>query len=225
MKLKYLLSAVLVLSVIFALPASGAPLSDEDFIAVCSKGVEQDIINAINDGANVNAKAKSGGATPLILAVSGGRTEVVNALIKAGANVNATDSTGNTALIMATWTWNGKIEIVNALLQAGADVNIRNKLSGGTALMEAVANQNVEIVNALIKAGANVNAVTLYGGETVLMTAAEKTKYPEVINALIDAGADVKATNISGQNALDYALRNENLKGSEVLKRLEELSK
>ena len=225
MKFKYLLSALLVFSVMFAFPALGAPLSDEDFIAVCSKGVEQDIINAINDGANVNAKAKSGGATPLILAVSRGRTEVVNALIKAGADVNAADSTGNTALIMAAWTLNSKIEIINALLQAGADVNAKDKFSGGTALMTAVANQDVEIVNALIKAGANVNAVTLFGGENVLMIAAEKTSYPEVINALIDAGADVKAVNRRGQNALDYALQNKNLEGSEVLKRLEELSK
>ena len=74
-----------------------------------------------------------------------------------------------------------------------------------------------------IKKGANVNAKD-NDGWTPLILAAYFNKNPEVINLLIDAGAD-DATDKSGKMAIDYARNNPRLKGSDALKRLEELSK
>ena len=47
----------------------------------------------------------------------------------------------------------------------------------------------------------------------------------EIINILIDAGADVKIKNYFGKMAVDYAREEEELKGTNALKRLEELSR
>jgi uncharacterized protein len=69
--------------------------------------------------------------TPLIFAVKLGHKEIVFALIEAGADVNAQDSTGFTALMYAALSENQ--EIVRLLKQAGADSKIANN-SGETAI-------------------------------------------------------------------------------------------
>ena len=91
---------------------------------------------------------------------------------------------------------------------------------GNTALMFA---GNAEIVNALIEAGAD--DLTDNEGKTALIhaTSSDDSNH-ETVNALIDAGSNVKHKDNSGRMALDYARDNPDLKGTDALKRLEELS-
>ena len=150
-----------------------------------------------------------------------GNTQGVIEAIKSGANVNAEYNRDLTALILAAVF--GHTEIVKALIQAGADINAKDNL-GSTALMEAVGGGHTEIVKALIKAGAD--DLTDNEGKTALICAAESEySNPETVNALIDAGSNVKQKDNSGQTALDYARNNPNFKGTDALKRLEELSR
>lgn len=74
------------------------------------------------------------------------RVEVVRLLLAAGADVNARDNQGNTALILAA----NDLEQTELLLNAGADPNARN-LKGKTALQETYDN---EVKLALRKHGA-----------------------------------------------------------------------
>lgn len=141
---------------------------------------------------------------------------VINA-ISSGANVNAKDNYGWTALMRAAR--DGYTEIVNALLKADANANAKDKY-GWTALLLAAEKGHTEIVNALIEAGAD--DVSINGGTTALLLAAQNG-HAETVNALIDAGAYVKAKNALGKMAVDYA--RDKLKGTNALKRLEELSK
>ena len=50
-----------------------------------------------------------------------GNVEIVKMLLKEGADVNARDKYGRTALYVAAWR--GHVEIVKMLLKEGADVN------------------------------------------------------------------------------------------------------
>ena len=87
-------------------------------------------------------------------AVSAGDSERVRELLKAGANVNATDSLGNTALHIASEY--GNIECIRLLCDAGADVKKMNH-GRSTPLLYA-ANYGCEhCVNLLLLAGADVN--------------------------------------------------------------------
>ena len=179
------------------------------------------VVNAlIQAGANINTKY-DGGITALMFAAYKGNIEAINALIKAGANVNVKSDYQNTALIFAIEQ--GHAKAINALIKAGADVNV--KKDGDTALMYAIEKEYAEIVIALIKAGADVNAKNQMN-ETALIKAASKGN-AETINALIDAGANVKAKDLWswGMAAIDYAHENKKLKGTDALKRLEELSR
>jgi ankyrin repeat protein len=76
---------------------------------------------------------------------------ILLACIAAGANVNASDNNGYTALMRAAL--NGHTEIARLLIAAGADVNASDNY-GWTVLMCAVEYGRTEIVEILIAAGA-----------------------------------------------------------------------
>eukprot|EP00755_Sulcionema_specki_P010589 Sspe_Gene.46872::Locus_23577_Transcript_1_1_Confidence_1.000_Length_815::g.46872::m.46872 len=84
----------------------------------------QDVIAALVDrGSNVDARARIDGATPLGLACSRGDVRTAEFLIKyAGADVNAQDGQGRTALVKAAMA--GHHEAVEWLLRNGADSTI-----------------------------------------------------------------------------------------------------
>ena len=87
-----------------------------------------------------------------------GDFEEVVEFVEAGVDLNAKDTLGNTALILASLHENS--DIVQYLVQAGADVNARSVL-GNTALMWAAYNGDLNTVQYLVQAGANVNARAL----------------------------------------------------------------
>ena len=145
-----------------------------------------------------------------------GNREAVKKLLKEGADVNAKNSDGYTALILASS--NGRTEIVAMLLDAGANVNARTNTNywGSTALIRASENKHTEIVSMLLDNGADVNA-TDDDGDTALMRVIncdEEDDRPwyqveydiiEIVEMLLTAGADVNVVNNNNKTALDIA--------------------
>ena len=130
-------------------------------------------------------------------------TEVEN-LITAGADVNAKDKDGWTALMPAAG--NGHPECVEKLIAHGADVNARSN-NGWTALNWAADAGRTECVEKLIAHGADVNAKS-EDGWTALIEAA-CCGYTECVEKLIAHGADVNAKNNFGWTAFDYTEKGE----------------
>jgi len=98
----------------------------------------------------------------LLTAAGRGDLPAVNALLKAGADVNDAKYTGSgstTALMEAAS--NGHLEVVQALLAAKADANAtqgRSSTDGHTALTLATMNGHLNVLQALLAAKADVNA-------------------------------------------------------------------
>lgn len=88
----------------------------------------------VKNGADLNAKRQSDGATPLIVAAKMGEYQVVNTLIGVGAKLDANDMEKNTALIVAAKE--NQEMIVKRLLSMGANVNAKDG-KGLTALNHA----------------------------------------------------------------------------------------
>merc|ERR1712086_13741 len=82
-----------------------------------------------------------------------GHLETCNSLIKAGADVHATDKYKETPVHLASWA--GQAEAVEALLCAGAQVDAKEK-DHNTALHMAAAEGHAAVVDALIKARADI---------------------------------------------------------------------
>ncbi|NYZ74089.1 ankyrin repeat domain-containing protein [Candidatus Micrarchaeota archaeon] len=131
--------------------------------------------------------------------------ETINLLIAKGADVNAKDDGGTTALMCAAQ--NGDAVVARLLIAKGADVNARN-MYGMTPLMwAAYESHNKETVELLIAKGADVNA-TDYRGDTALMDAAYFRYDTGIAEILIANGADVNAKDDDGTTVLMNAIWN-----------------
>ena len=124
----------------------------------------------------------------LINAANKGDSEVVEALLDSGADINARDEQNQTALHQAASR--GHTPIVKLLLERGADVNAKN-LFGQTPLLGPVYRGSLDIVGALLGAGADVDARSELSGQTPLLTVS--TLRTEVVEALLEESADVNA--------------------------------
>ncbi len=92
--------------------------------------------------------------TPLMRAAAQGDLKTVQELLSetTGANVNALDQGGQSALIIACQNPKASPELVKALITAGANVNLRSR-GGYTALTWALARNNNEVSRLLRRAG------------------------------------------------------------------------
>lgn len=126
----------------------------------------------------------------LFAAIYANSPERVEAIIKKGADVNATDECGRTALARAAEK--GHTEIVKLLLDHGAHANTASGGIGCTALMLAAGKGHTEVVELLLNKGADVDAINNCG-RTALMEASREG-HTEVVELLRNKGADVAST-------------------------------
>jgi ankyrin repeat protein len=138
----------------------------------------------------------------IIEALKTGDIEVARSLVAAGANVNAPQGDGATALHWAAHQ--NDVDAATLLIAAGADVNATNSL-GATPLWLAALNGSAPMLELLLGAAANPNT-SLIMGETPLMTAA-RSGNSQSVELLLQQGANVNAVELErGQSALMWAV-------------------
>lgn len=134
------------------------------------------------------------GDTPLHMAARTGDLASVNALLEAGATVDAQNAMGWTPLFCAAYNHEsdcGFAPVVQRLIDAGANVNQRIAF-GITPLMLAAGGGETAVCKALLDAGAEVKAVN-ESGRTALMMVKER-HFVDVINLLYEAEGFVPET-------------------------------
>ncbi len=173
------------------------------------------------------------GLTPLMIAAEQEADDMVQVLLRHGADVNAVDKDFESALFRASCC--GRIETIKALVSNGADLNCtaRDGVSslyiaavechygvveylldngadpnleddeGCTPLMIAIREQNVEIANLLLSRGADIN-VKLCDGNSLLHFAVEIESL-SMIKLLLEKGIDIHELNNNGRTALDLS--------------------
>eukprot|EP00439_Symbiodinium_sp_Y106_P020339 s6085_g2.t1 len=153
------------------------------------------------------------GGTALTSAADLGLQEAVEALVKAGAQLEARDYRG-TALILASI--DGHLQVVEALVKAGAWLEARDE-RGYTALMFAAYNGYQEVVEVLVKAGAQLEARS-NDGKTALI-AASMGGHLQVVEDLVKAEAQLEARDEKGNTALMRAAQEGHANVVEVLRK------
>jgi uncharacterized protein len=188
----------------------------------------------INAGAGIN-KGNASGTTPLMQVVLNGNKAIpktlsdgtvvaiqpqtnmqqyfADLLISKGAEINAGDKKGDTALSLASSV--GNLDAARYLIQRGADVNKKN-LKGQTPLMIASKKGNYAIVEELIMAKADINAVD-EEGQTALMYASQNDN-PHLVGYLLSFGAMSEVQDQYGATAHTIADAVGNYKVMRVLK-------
>ena len=141
--------------------------------------------------------------SPVADAAMLGQVEAVRALLDQGADVNAAQGDGMTAL---HWAAEGRsAEMADLLIAAGANLAAVTRLGDYTSLHLAAKAGSASVVRALLEAGAEAGVVTSTGGATPLHFAATSGS-GEAVTALLDNGADHDVREAAwGQTPLMFA--------------------
>jgi len=137
----------------------------------------------------------------LIDAALDGNTKQVRLALENGADVNAAQDEGHTALMMAAFNGHGKI--VELLLDRGARVDSKDVL-GRTALMYSASGPFPETVGILLEHGADPNISDKSENFTALMFAASEGQV-DVVRALLSHRASYETTDDDGETAPGFA--------------------
>ena len=163
-------------------------------------------------GIDVNVRQENSNATVLMVASSyEGYSDMIELLIKRGADVNAQSSDGKTALM---WAADNAPDAVETLLNYRANVKLKMN-DGITAFLQSVfgilsGKVSTTVCDLLLKKGANVNdelTSISASGWTALHFAAINGDV-ELVKYLIRKGANVNHKSSEGSSALYLAKQN-----------------
>ena len=166
---------------------------------------------------DANPDAEHEGVSALMLAIQNQNPEIVEMLIKVGADVNNSITAiasplGEMTTPLMKAAVHENIEILQLLIDAHAHINLQDR-DGRTALIYAVGNNNVATAQALINRHANVDIPDRNGNAALMYAIVNKNI--DLIQALIVAGANVNLANNKGNTPLILATTAGNI---EILK-------
>jgi ankyrin repeat protein len=149
----------------------------QEVMGALKDGKPEEALARIQAGGDVNTlyphvNSFFDGHTPLLVAARDGHTQVVEALLKAGAATNVADWTFKGSPIHKA-TYNGNPEILKLLLASpGININVQGPINGYTPLHDAIWHGYTECVQLLIAAGARLD-LKGHDGKTPLDLAVE----------------------------------------------------
>ncbi|CAK0848574.1 unnamed protein product [Prorocentrum cordatum] len=131
---------------------------------------------------------------------------VLRDLVDLGADLNARDTEGQTALLLAAE--HCKVDVIRVLAELGADLEARDR-EGRTALhrtgrLFAAGCGRVQVIRALAEVGADLEGENQYGQTALLQAAAYGSV--EHVRVLAELGADLEAKGRDGRTALVVAM-------------------
>jgi len=185
-------------------------VSDQFYNAIRSGDIGQ-LQALLKNGADVNAKERRGGATPLMHAAAFGSEEAMTLLIDKGADVNARSAGNATALMWAV----GDIAKVRLLVARGADVNAVSESGRSALLLAAMSDRSAEVVRLLLSRKADPHVVDVEQATTLV--AATVGGDNDTIRQLVQAGVNVNAGNRLGVTPLMNAAATGNLDAVRLL--------
>ena len=152
--------------------------------------------------------------SPVADAAQRGDTAAVQTLLKDGADVNAAQGDGMTAL---HWTaLNGDLNTLNVLLIAGAVTEPLTRVGRYTPLHLASSRGHATVVARLLEAGSRPGAVTDTGVQPLHLAA--QAGNPQAVTFLLDRGANVNARDtVYGRTPLVFATSANRIDAMKVL--------
>ena len=184
--------------------------ADKFYSAVRENNLTQ--LQALLDQKASADSADNRGITPLMYAAEIGSVDAMRLLLDRGADVNAQNAFGSTALM---WSVSDAAK-VRLLLDRGAQVNTAAK-SGRTALIiAAFTNPSAEVVRLLLAKGAKVDVMDLR--HVTPLNAATFGNDTATVRLLLEAGADIDTPDtFIGLTPLMNAAGNRNVEAVKLL--------
>jgi ankyrin repeat protein len=152
---------------------------------------------AIEDGADLDPVTNEGWGrvSALDVAAMNGHVDVIELLLKRGANVNIVDKDGYTPLMTAALHF--KNDAIKVLVASSADVRRADGMWGNTPLHVAAENGDLDIVKLLLERGARINAQNF-----ARVTPLDMASNMRVVDFLLSQGAAVSDFSADGERRL-----------------------
>lgn len=166
-------------------------------------------------GANIEARAEPEQDTPLMNAVALDNGPMVQTLLDIGADIDAVQRQGRTAVQVAAYY--GHLKALQALISGGANLDIMDH-EEYTPLRCAIEWKHPEAAMLLLQHRVRINT-TFTDHEHTSLHLAVSSQYTEVIEALLKKGADVEAFDADGDPPLQWAVHKGDLNSVKVLLR------
>ncbi|KDO33308.1 hypothetical protein SPRG_02117, partial [Saprolegnia parasitica CBS 223.65] len=145
-----------------------------------------DVVSAlVKSNRNAQAATFHGGMTPLMLAMSHGRNDVMDLLLESKVDVTVAATDGRTALFLASTP-----ELVQRLVNLGCHVDTKDAL-GRTPFMMAFDQSSDKVAFKLLELGCNVTIVSKEG--VTALSRAVASGSTDMVKRLLDAGCDINA--------------------------------
>jgi ankyrin repeat protein len=153
-------------------------------------------------------------SSPVADAVQAGERETARSLLKEGADVNAAQGDGMTALHWSALS--NDLETAEMLLYAGANAKAATRLGAYNPLHLASRSGHSALVEALLKAGADANQATGTGATPLMLAAASGSA--AAVRSLLASGAAVNVKDSQrGETALMFAAASNRVEVVEIL--------
>ncbi len=178
-------------------------------LAAAASDVEPELLaECLRDGGDVNARSNSTRRLSLLQTAvwHDWGLESVRLLLDAGADIDARDQLGETALAIACQDVLGPDhQVVSLLIERGADVNAAGS-KGRTPLMyAALCDKGSHVVELLLESSADVAARDKMGWTALMHACRRRQQNIEVVRTLLRAGAVVNDSHRQGGTALSIA--------------------
>ncbi|KAH8682832.1 ankyrin repeat-containing domain protein [Tricladium varicosporioides] len=135
-------------------------------------------------------------------AAKNGHTSIVMMLLSKVSDINSTDASGETALMLAAQ--NGHIDVVKVLIQASANIHLRNIHGNAAINLACMTCGKASVVHCLMQAGADKEAVGACGWHPLHHAAGNDQ--PELVEILYrDYGANIESLCSAGGHPLHAA--------------------
>jgi ankyrin repeat protein len=156
---------------------------------------DPDLVNAVDEN----------GRTPLHMAAATGQEEAVRLLLQRGADVNAADAAGMSAVDFAFFAEraSGTADLTRLLVSEGAEFDANATFYRSRRLDLVISPGNMEMTRFLVEQGADVNAVVFV---LAPLENAAARGHLEIAQFLLEHGADVNLRGGDGNPPLRWAV-------------------
>ncbi|MDR1134058.1 MAG: ankyrin repeat domain-containing protein [Synergistaceae bacterium] len=189
-----------------------------DFFGLCEFGTREEIIEALEKGANPNDRDSDGWPAFMLMLRRKADPALTEAMIEKGADVNASIYGGLTPLMASTFDGcdNGEIAL---LVKAGADVGaVRNNGENALALAVSNSKQTVSLIQAFLDAGVDIKSIKTSIGGILYDVISNGEDVSEIVKVLLNHGVDVNGKEGSyGEPLIAASRKSASLNGIKTL--------
>lgn len=165
----------------------------------CSRNLLDTVVLLVESGASVDNRDKRGN-TPIMVSSANGSTDILEFLLKRGADISSKGATSLWARVSTNGTLHGynalmvacihgHVGVVDILLAGGINID-EGDSNWNTPLHIAVVQEDVNLVRKLISSGALINTKNAYGISPLMM--ATSLGREDIVDILITNGAVVE---------------------------------